>query len=256
MAEPLEGFDGGKMNHIYKIILDKRDSYYINEFESDEAELAFKAGKKYLKIHGENAMIFFLDDGNFVVTQRRDSKTDEVVDGSFPMPIGPNPSVYDNGAGRVHYYSYIPLDKTKIQGKGKRKTAIGPDTYAAIQKGIDLGIIIPKPLTWCSFEWVGAKHQGNIDDFPEDHCIMVHSTAEVKDEVVPKTFEEAEAFSGTHAVEGFVFQNPETGKFFKMRMDCFKNSLFKSMKKGDKTSIKPMVLSVDGIIPGTPDFFK
>eukprot|EP00055_Hartaetosiga_balthica_P010615 m.45868 g.45868 ORF g.45868 m.45868 type:complete len:267 (-) comp7238_c0_seq1:1382-2182(-) len=254
-------FNGGKMNHIFK---QNEKFLYVNEFTCEAAERCFKdmRAKVTLKVDGECAMLKRgqaeapVDDNadsnaqlkKWIFYRRQDNYKGE--EESIPVPEGPQP-----GSFQSHNYSFVPLGATLVTGKGKKKSFVGEDTYAAIDVGVTAGLI-PDPnddsaQEFITVEWVGQKHQLNMDFCPAHHGIVVHGTTPVK---VPRTFEEVAEMAATCAIEGVVFEDGETGERFKLKFTSFQPSLFNLHKRkhkpttGISTTIKPTIITKDGVI--------
>eukprot|EP00056_Hartaetosiga_gracilis_P005396 m.84292 g.84292 ORF g.84292 m.84292 type:complete len:280 (+) comp12153_c1_seq2:145-984(+) len=263
-------FNGGKMNHIFKQTQEGK-RLYVNEFTCEAAERCFNDPNATvtLKVDGECAMLKRVkviddhpseEDGDdqikndnttsfkWVFYRRQDNFKGEGE--TTPIPDGAQPAHFEG-----HNYCFIPLDENLVTGKGKRKSFVGVDTNAAIRVGVSAGLI-PDPNNTSSpkfitVEWVGQKHQQNMDFCPSHHGIVVHGTTPIE---VPRSFEEVAEMAKTCAIEGGVFEDKASGERFKLRFDLFEGSLFKQHKRTHKpttsetTTIKPTIITKDGIV--------
>ena len=243
------------MNHIFV----PECGNYKNEFTSQEAERCFKdlSTSVTLKVDGECACLVktCYDDSEFRwdFYRRRDNIKD-IEHGTYQRPLFPGvqPSSY-----KKHNYSLVSLPRNYVTGKGNKHSEPGPETYAAIQNGIDKCLIPnpndPKCPNFITVEWVGRKHQANMDNTPCDHAIAIHGSTKI---VIPgeRTYENIARLTTEMSIEGVVFESNKTGERFKLRFDMFPNSLWKQRKKAvcgknkiavtDKvTTIKPEIIT-------------
>ena len=248
MAIP--AFTGGKMPSLFKRHQTPAGYVYVEPPEATDAEAlaALRGGHCYLKVHGEAAALTYEEDD--VVTlrflRRRDLRA-EPTDGFVPMPDGANPSVV-HGA-RAHFYAYEVLPRTAAT---KKDASLGSDTYAAAE----MAALCTDQSGHITVEWVGAKHQGNIDDYPFKHGVVVHSECELAGEHTPRTWEALVRFAQTWDVEGLVYQHPVTGKYFKFRFDALPGALFRDRKRGAKTTLRAPAYGPEGEVPTShPEMF-
>ena len=73
-------------------------------------------------------------------------------------------------------------------------------------------------------EWVGKKHQSNMDNILVDHAIVLHGTTKIE---IPRTFKEIEELAKVFSIEGVVLTSNRTGERFKIRFDMFQDSLWR-----------------------------
>ena len=167
-------FNGGKLYHIFPLH-PKENSYKMeykdNVTESHKKE-ALLYGEKMLKVDGSCCALHKEDD-KWVFYERRDNYKGKGK--TLPQESSLQESKY-----KGHEYSWLKLDPDTTVGKGKRKNYPGPDTYTAIEKGVELGLI-PNPKDenspkWITCEWVGIKHQRNCDGIPYNHAIILHNS--------------------------------------------------------------------------------
>jgi hypothetical protein len=249
-----EPFNGGKMNHVF---VPERGSYK-NEFTSEEAERCFKdiSTSVTLKVDGECACLvktYYYTEFRWEFYRRQDNVKD-IDPGTVEMPLfnGVQPSSFQK-----HNYSLVSLPKNHVTGKGGKRSEPGPETYAAIQKGMDECLIPdpnhPKCPNHITVEWVGRKHQSNMDNLPCDHAIAIHGFTKL---VLPgeRTYENMAQLATEMSIEGVVFESRKTGERFKLRFDMFPNSLWKQRKKAvcgknkiavtdEATTVKPMIIT-------------
>lgn len=239
-------FNGGKMNHIFA----PGKGVYEETFTCDAARRCFQdtTGNASLKVHGECCLLIKQEksDNEFewVFCTRYDSKGKPFPNEAIAVPAGVHPAKYDN-----HAYCFIPLDRNKVVGKGSKKTLVGPDTYSAIAAGVASGEL-PDPNdldcpNHITVEWVGRKHQGNVDGIDVDHALYVHGSVLV--DVPVRTREAVEQMAQTLAIEGLVLYDHVAGEHFKLRFDMFPESAFAKNSKLPGTShcttIKPKVIA-------------
>jgi hypothetical protein len=262
-------FNGGKMNHIF---VPERGNYK-NEFTSEEAERCFKdlSTSVTLKVDGECACLVKTYDHSeykfrWDFYRRRDNVKD-IDPGTKQIPLfsGIQPDSFQK-----HNYSLVSLPKNHITGKGSNRSEPGHETYAAIQKGID-ECIIPNPNdincpNFITVEWVGRKHQANMDNVPHDHAIAVHGYTRV---VLfgERTYENISQLATEMSIEGVIFESNKTGERFKLRFDMFPNSLWKQRYKlvcgknkiavtNEVTTIKPMIITPTEVLHLEPNIKK
>jgi hypothetical protein len=181
--------------------------------------------------------------------------------GAIPLPVYDDnddnaiqPAVYQD-----HHYWLVPLDRNFVTGKGKRQTLVGPDTYGAIAAGVASGDIPdandPNAPPYISVEWIGQKHQGNIDQCTTaDHAICLHGQVVLNHwfPLPQRSRHQIETLATTTlSIEGLVLYDPDTGERFKIRFDMFPNSLFARRQRNntkttiptiETTSIKPKAI--------------
>jgi hypothetical protein len=226
----------------------------------------------------------------WIFATRFDSKGKPFPKNHIPLPLittTTNTEIDDDGRRTViqplpqpavegqHTYCFTPLDKDAVVGKGSKRSYVGRDTYAAIAAGVKNGNL-PDPNNnesggircpdFVTVEWIGRKHQGNVDCLDVDHALYVHGSTVVTDfPPVPRTREQVAAMvatssnsagdsgGGSWSMEGVVLYWPVTGERFKLRFDMLvPDSLFaQHMKKKSSealavtpafTSIKPKVI--------------
>ena len=124
-------FNGGKMNHIWV----PNRNRYEPVFTSLEAERCLKDKDTdiSLKVDGECACLIRqeIDNDNryeWVFCRRQDNY--KGAEHTISIPKGQQPASFQK-----HNYSFLPLSKTCITGKGKKRSSPGPDTYKAIEFG-------------------------------------------------------------------------------------------------------------------------
>jgi len=267
------GFNGGKMNHIFK----PNRGFYDEEFACDDAKRCFENPNNpfvSLKVHGECCLLFKKPaindeegDGTsgaagaadiegddkcryyeWIFATRHDTHGRPPPEGAIPIPEGIQPAEFEK-----HTYCFIPLEKDKVVGKGSKKSFVGKETYQAIANGVRDGQI-PDPNSseapdFVSVEWLGRKHQGNIDNIDADHALYVHGSTLLPAEQIPRTREAAEKMARELSIEGLVYYDEKTGERFKLRFDMLPDSLFKKKCKetitSETTAIKPKVIFPD-----------
>jgi hypothetical protein len=265
-------FNGGKMNSLFELVTIEEDgvpkwrwkTYYGADHVSEAAARALAEGPAWVKIHGECSLLILegvedSSDEEYNATEpggrsplkkygfymRRDRYKKKKGDLVTDIPEGVQPATF-----MKHEYSLLRLDENLVTGKGKKKSRPGPETYAAIERGIGEGAI-PDPNSlgapqFISVEWVGRKHQGNVDDIDADHAIAVHS-AQIY-ENPPRTREALEELAMTERIEGLVYMDPETGERFKFKFEVIEGSPAGLMMSGkapageDKTTVKAIVV--------------
>jgi hypothetical protein len=249
-AAAIVPFNGGKMNHIWT----PGKGRYESTFANAAAERCFANPRTIisLKVHGECAVLLktpivpqpssaaaleqeedrqpppakTLYEWTFATRYDTRGKKDPPA-GAIPLPvwsttgmmIGSQPAVYGD-----HHYWLLPLDPNLIVGKGQKKTYVGRDTYGAIAAGVASGDI-PDPNDsiappFLSVEWVGRKHQGNVDCIDADHAICVHGSTVLSHLLpLPRSLSQVEALAQTESIEGLVLYDPDTSERFKIRFD-------------------------------------
>jgi hypothetical protein len=239
-------FNGGKINHIFAC--DK--GLYEDSFASQAARQCFEnpASIVSLKVHGECCMMMRQEiiAGIFEWTffTRFDTKGKALPTNSVSVPDGVQPASYEN-----HLYCFIPLEKSKVVGKGSKKSYVGRDTYGAIDEGVSTGDIpdansgnYPDFIT---VEWVGRKHQGNVDNLSVDHGLYIHGSVTL--DTPKRSYESMKKMAQTLSIEGLIFYDVETGERFKVRFDMFEDSMFARNSKlpigPATTTIKPKVIT-------------
>ncbi|KAL7569238.1 hypothetical protein ACA910_016792 [Epithemia clementina (nom. ined.)] len=154
-----------------------------------------------------------------------------------------------------HTYCFIPLEKDYVVGRGGKKTRPGPDTYAAIDAGVKSGAL-PHPNSddapdYVTVEWIGKKHQGNMDCLDVDHAITVHGSTIV--DVPVRTRSAVEQMARDVSIEGVVFHDQKTGERFKLRFDMlvpsclFAQNSKQKVSRPEFTSIKPIVIKANNV---------
>lgn len=237
-------FNGGKMTHLFATDPTSYGKYNMTDpqFTCPEAERALAAGKAWIKVHGENACLFrdFIPgtDGNdghwkWVPHKRYDIRSVDNLDAVITKGaksgklirqlVKGQPREYTspgkNGkSGKGHFYVYERIDPNQVTKKGDR---VGPETYAAIATGVADGRLPDPSKADCpnhlTFEWVGVKHQGNTDDWPCNHGLVIHNDAVLENP--PRSFEELWSMSKTEMMEGIIYQDPVSATFFKFRFN-------------------------------------
>lgn len=239
------------MNHIFT----PGRGVYETGFANEAAARCFHNPNTIisLKVHGECAVLLKTkkqDGFEWIFATRYDTRgKKDPPTGAIAVPNdSPQPSKYQD-----HHYWLIPLDKDLMTGRGKRKTAVGPDTYAAIAAGIASGDLPdanhPDAPAYMSVEWIGRKHQGNVDCIDADHALTIHGSTVLNHLLpVPRSREQVEALARVESIEGLVLYDPDTDERFKIRLDMFPDSRFVRNCKGpitnETTSIKPKVIMV------------
>lgn len=231
------------MNHVFA----KDEKYYQPTFTCEAAQRCFEDPSSIasLKVHGECCLLSRGGENNneWIFCTRYDAKEKPLPDNAVHVPDGAHPAKFQN-----HSYCFLPLDKDLIVGKGKRKTRPGPDTYASIAHGAANGDI-PDPSdddcpAHITVEWVGRKHQGNVDNLDVDHGIYVHGSTIV--DLPERTFEAVQKMAQTISIEGVILFDAISGERFKLRFDCFPESVFakncKQAVTAETTTIKPKVM--------------
>ena len=173
---------------------------------------------------------------------------------TLPLPEGRQSAHYDQG-GKVHNYCWLRVDRGWTTGKGMRKSAPGPDTYAAIDLAVKMELL-PDPTDnnapdWITCEWVGTKHQKNMDGVPCEHALIPHL-----EPFVPTleftTLKEFQELVCKECFEGVVIIHSD-GTRYKMRSDMAGECVWEQhyQKKGidpGVTTIRPQVLTKDGLL--------
>lgn len=257
------------MNHVFT----PEKGYYGAGFASAQAQRCFEDPRSIatLKVHGECCMLMKqpirMRDQNeeneeedlkkteteqqqvyeWIFCTRLDTRGKPYPENHIPIPFvsGIQPPVFQK-----HSYCFIPLPKDLVSGKGSKKTCPGPDTYGAIRAGVESGAL-PDPNgnnspDFVSVEWIGKKHQGNVDCLVVDHAITVHGSTVVDIPERSRSF--VESMARNVSIEGVVFQSLDTGERFKLRFDMLvPDSLFainckKPVSTPDTTHIKPVVI--------------
>jgi hypothetical protein len=241
-------FNGGKINHIFSCT----KGLYEDSFSSQAAKRCFEnpASIVSLKVHGECCLLKRQEqsDGNFVWTffTRFDTKGKALPTNSIHLPSGVQPASYEN-----HLYCFIPLEKSKVVGKGSKKSFVGHETYSAIDEGVSSGDIPDANGSNCpdfiTVEWVGKKHQGNIDNLTVDHGLYIHGSLIL--DIPMRSYESMKKMAQTLSIEGLIFYDVENGERFKVRFDMFENSMFTINCKlpigPETTTIKPKVIAAN-----------
>jgi len=265
-------FNGGKMNHIFQ----PGRGHYEEGFASPAAQRCFEDPNSIatLKVHGECCLLVKQrpvmtrttndvvegepaeqqqqqeQDFEWIFCTRLDTKGKPFPPNHVPVPddgtgVQQQPAVFGK-----HTYCFVPLPPHYVVGKGEKTSRPGPDTYGAIRAGIAAGALPdpndPTAPDFITVEWIGKKHQGNMDCLEVDHAITVHGSTIV--DIPVRTRAAVEEMARTVSIEGVVFQDGETGERFKLRFDMLDdNSLFAERSKQkvstpDSTSIKPNVI--------------
>jgi hypothetical protein len=252
-CKTIMAFNGGKLYHIFEAERGEDGFYgYTSTFISDKAKEALETGDIYLKVDGENAMIK-REDGEWKFYRRQDNYKGKET--TIPLPDGLQPAHYSQG-GKEHNYSYLYVSPEWTTGKGKRRSFPGPDTYAVIQKGVEIGLL-PDPASddcprFITCEWVGRKHQKNMDGIPVDHALVPHIPPFTpKLTYNPVTFDSFSVLARTKVFEGMVIRHSD-GTLFKLRSDMIRGNLWGSIKhkplEPRATDISPLVLTKDGAL--------
>jgi hypothetical protein len=239
-------FNGGKMNHIFT----PGKGVYEQTFSCDAAQRCFEdpSSVATLKVHGECCLLTRqpkseTDDFEWIFCTRHDSKAKPPPEDAIAVPPGVHPAKYGK-----HAYCFLPLDRNKVMGKGMKNTKVGPDTYAAIAAGVANGDLPdpngPNCPNHIAVEWVGRKHQGNVDNLDVDHGLYIHGSTIV--DIPERSREAIERMAHNVSIEGVVFYDRVTGERFKLRLDMFEGSMFtKNCKQPvtpESTTIKPKVI--------------
>lgn len=242
------------MNHVFRT--NEGNGAYEQSFTCEAAQRCFEDPNSVatLKVHGECCLLVRQqkpEQENFewIFATRYDAKQKPFPDDAIAVPDGPHPAKF-----RKHAYCFLPLSKDKVVGKGKKKTQQGPDTYAAIAAGVASGALPdPNDSSNCpshiSVEWVGRKHQGNVDNLEVDHGIYVHGSTVT--DLPDRSWEAMETMAQTISIEGVVFYDAASGERFKLRFDNFGDSLFKKNCKlpvtAESTNLKPHVIVAEEV---------
>lgn len=244
-------FNGGKLYHTHELVGgDKpRSLVYVDKFTSADALVALRAGVKQLKVDGECSALH-REDGEWAFYRRQDNysgaeKTLDIAEGKQ--------SAHYNQGGKEHNYSWLRASPQWTTGKGKRASSPGPDTYAAIKLAVEQGHL-PDPTQddcpeWITCEWVGIKHQNNMDGVPYEHALVPHMEPFVPN-LKLKSLQEFHDMVRKECFEGIVIVHPN-GTRFKLRSDTTgPGSLWEQYyrKKGGVTTIRPQVLTKDGLL--------
>ena len=249
-------FNCGKLYHI-ATIKDGIKACYTDDYISDHARKAMEVGIAHLKVDGECTSIHREQrtDGTwwwrFYRRQDNYKGTEEVM----ALPDGMQPDIY-TGGGKPHHYVLLPVSPDLTTGKGKRRSAPGPDTYAAIAKGVEIGML-PDPASsdapeWISCEWIGTKHQSNVDGVPFDHGLVPHCEP-FTPRIECTSLADFSELAREECIEGLVYLHPD-GTRYKMRCNMVNNNKWDSEIKKKKpadpgvTTIRPKVLTRDGLI--------
>ena len=171
-------FNGGKLLHIPKTFSEGREMYYTNEFLSDESTETFLDGKALLKVDGEcTALHRELENDKYAWAfyRRQDNYKGNCI--TQKLPSGHQLDTYDQG-GKSHNYCFLHMPEDYTTGKGTKKSEVGKQTYACITKAVENGNLPDPNKTdcpeWITCEWVGYKHQSNMDGVPYDHALIPH----------------------------------------------------------------------------------
>lgn len=249
-------FNGGKLYHIFKTISIGKKMFYTNEYLSEESQEAFEKGKALLKVDGECAVLHReLDDNKYkwIFYRRQDNYKGN--DRILSLPNGKQSDKYDQG-GKNHYYQFLKISENYATGKGKNKSEVGKIVYQSIKKGVEGGYL-PDPKInncpeWITCEWVGSKHQTNIDGIPYEHGIVPHYEPFVP-KIEIKSMEKFMEISKEKYFEGVVIQHPN-GIRYKLRCNMIseKNKCERTDKRKNTdpgaTDIRPKVLTMDGLL--------
>lgn len=274
-------FNLGKLYHVYKTTkrVDSNDLVYTGEYLNDETRSLMNDPNTTaeLKVDGEATMIVkqVHKYGGYQLTEdtwynpwqfyrRQDNYRGPCM--SIPLPAGKQPDTYNQG--KPHHYRLLWVDPESGTSKQNK---MAQETYAIIRKAAELGIL-PKlsdkgSTPFISCEWVGKKHQLNLDGIPYDHALVPHLPEFTGITNFPRTFDGLQRFFEEHVVEGLVLQHP-SGTRYKIRADMFPTSGW--VREGDKrrkrirelkklklpkkpivesvTTIKPKVLTKDGLL--------
>ncbi len=244
-------FNGGKLYHIHTTVPGERQGslVYTCNFTSRSAAAALQHGIKQLKVDGECSALH-REDGQWVFYRRQDNYKGAAA--TLPLPAGRQSAQYDQG-GKEHNYCWLRVDRDWTTGKGTRKSAPGPDTYATIDLAVKMELL-PDPTgidapEWITCEWVGTKHQKNMDGVPYEHALIPHL-----EPFVPTleftTLQEFQEMVCKECFEGVVLIHPD-GTRYKMRSDMScPESVWEQhyKKKGGVTTIRPQVLTKDGLL--------
>nr|QBK87193.1 MAG: hypothetical protein LCMAC201_00950 [Marseillevirus LCMAC201] len=246
-------FNGGKLYHIYSTTVGKRKGglVYNAEYTSSDSQQALVLGKKQLKVDGECSALHSEGD-KWVFYRRQDNyKGPEPI---VPLALGKQLPQYNQG-GKEHNYSWLYADPEWTTGKGKRRSYPGPDTYSAITKAVEAGLLPkaddPGAPEWITCEWVGTKHQQNMDGIPYEHALIPHLHPFVP-ELELTTLQEFIKLASTDCFEGLVVLHPN-GTRYKMRSDMTGDSQWeqhRSKKPAEPgvTTIRPQVLTKEGLL--------
>jgi hypothetical protein len=251
-------FNGGKLYHVNQTRPGERPGslVYTEEFTSTTAQESLEKGEKQLKVDGECSALHrerTPSGWEWVFYCRQDNYKGDGA--TVDLPDGQQPAHYDQG-GKEHNYCWLRVDKEWVTGKGKKRSSPGPDTYDAIAMGVKLGLI-PDPASkdapeWITCEWVGTKHQSNMDGVPYEHALIPHMFPFVP-QLHFETLTEFKSLVASQCFEGVVLIH-SNGTRFKMRSDMtgIENEWDKNHRKKPAdpgvTTIRPQVLTKDGLL--------
>jgi hypothetical protein len=208
-------FNGGKMQHIFKLV----DNLYVDEFYSEAARAALVKGSACVKVDGANHMVVKSDSG-ITLYQRFDSKSGECPEGYIDLPDGKNESRYTSRE-RSHAYFYKPVDLET--GKLRRIFAALVDQAA--------GYLDAKPFGQYSVEVVGRKFQ-KTPGIDKDAALAFHADQCLHLEPQVRSYQGLRSYLLDQVcIEGVVLEHE--GIFWKVRSNCFeKKCPFENWKHG------------------------
>jgi len=253
-----KAFNGGKLTHPFATKrVGKWQLTYTEDFTSPEAREALEKGVKLLKVDGACTVLHKESDEkgtwSWRFCQRQDNYKGE--ESTLDLPEGKQPAHYSQG-GKEHNYCWLPVDPKWVCGKGKRKQFPGPDTYQTISKAVEDGNLPdpsdPEAPEWITCEWVGIKHQKNMDGIPYDHALVLHQESFVSRIEGVSSLADFVELAKRECFEGIVIV-AEDGTRFKMRCDMVEGSLWNKFWKKKPTdpgvtTISPQVLCKDGLL--------
>ncbi len=252
-------FNGGKLFHIFQTESQGRNLVYTDQFLNEDAKLAFTQGKGILKIDGECCAIHLEEtEHGYMWRFYRRQDNYKGSESTMPLPDGAQLDTYDQG-GKPHHYCFLPMKVGYATGKGSSRSLVGFNTYQAISNGVKLGLI-PDPNDsnapeWITCEWVGTKHQKNMDGIPYEHAIVPHYEPFLP-QISASDFEGFKAMAREECFEGVVFQSPVTNKRYKLRTNMMPEGIIWDCENKKKkpsgpnvTTIRPLkVLTKDGCL--------
>jgi hypothetical protein len=253
-TEPFAFFNGGKMEHIFKMVrINNNKNAYCEDFFSNEAaRTALEQGRRYWKIDGACGMIRLCGDNGQLLEayERQDTRGRPPGrdDGLLvPLPTGANASAYGGEQGDEeeeatmnrprHTYYMRKVVVTEKDGKKQRKLKQAMLDILTQNRDALVEAIRTHGSSegWLSVEWVGTKFQKTPGvEVPVALCLHCHQRVQ-EDAELPRTYQQVKDLLARTAVEGIVIEH--AGRFWKIRSNLMDphGCLFEK----DRTKVPP-----------------
>lgn len=224
-------FNGGKMNHIFKMT---DDMLYIDECSSEQAQTALLNGVYYFKHDGSNHRIVN-EEGQWYIEARYDDRRGKydntLPEGVFPICDGANPSSVWDGEKRTHNYYYTRLERV-VDGKKAQK--IRNAIYNIVDRIADR----LNGQNYITCELVGKKFN-KTPGIDSDVEIAIHAEQKCQFDG-ERSFVGIRTFLEEIDVEGLVIEHD--GKYWKLHTEKFWPECWWKTRKGEpKNLVSPVI---------------